>query len=211
MGRSLENRAKFPLACIRAIRENIPEDMPLFMRIGAFDDCLENGMTIEDTIEFCKMAREAGVDVLDVSRGNIVTAANALEVPPIDLKPGFNIDNAARIRRETGMPIIGVGRINTPELAEKILEDDQVDLVVMGRAQLADPEFCNKRARARRTASCIAWAATRAAWTALPTRATSSTSPACATRSWATSLTGRSRQPTSPSASPSWVAAWPAS
>ena len=153
-GGSLENRAKFPLACIRAIRENIPEDMPLFMRIGAFDDCLENGMTIEDTIEFCKMAREAGVDVLDVSRGNIVTAANALEVPPIDLKPGFNIDNAARIRRETGMPTIGVGRINTPELAEKILEDDQVDLVVMGRAQLADPEFCNK-AREGKTDSIV--------------------------------------------------------
>lgn len=153
-GGSLENRAKFPLACIRAIRENIPEDMPLFMRIDAFDDCLENGMTIEDTIEFCKMAREAGVDVLDVSRGNIVTAANALEVPPIDLKPGFNIDNAARIRRETGMPTIGVGRINTPELAEKIIEDDQVDLVGMGRAQLADPEFCNK-AREGKTDSIV--------------------------------------------------------
>ena len=156
-GGSLENRAKFPLACIRAIRENIPEDMPLFMRIGAFDDCLENGMTIEDTIEFCKMAREAGVDVLDVSRGNIVTAANALEVPPIDLKPGFNIDNAARIRRETGMPIIGVGRINTPELAEKILEDDQVDLVVMGRAQLADPQSATRRARARRQHRVLLW------------------------------------------------------
>ena len=153
-GGSLENRAKFPLACIRAIRENIPEDMPLFMRVGAFDDCLENGMTIEDTIAFCKMAREAGVDVLDVSRGNIITAANALEVPPIDLKPGFNIDNAARIRRETGMVTIGVGRINTPELAEQILEDDQVDLVVMGRAQLADPEFCNK-AREGKTDSIV--------------------------------------------------------
>ena len=42
------------------------------------------------------------------------------------------------------MLTIGVGRINTPELAEKILEEDQVDMVVMGRAQLADPEFCNK-------------------------------------------------------------------
>lgn len=153
-GGDLENRAKFPLACIRAIRENIPEDMPLFMRIDAHDDCLEGGMTIEDTIEFCKMAHEAGVDVLDVSRGNIITAANALEVPPIDLAPGFNIDNAARIRRETGMPTIGVGRINTPQVAEKILENDQVDLVVMGRAQLADPDFCNK-AREGRTDSIV--------------------------------------------------------
>lgn len=143
-GGSLENRAKFPLACIRAIRQNIPADMPLFIRIDAHDDCLENGMTIEDTIKFCRMAKEAGVDILDVSRGNIVTGANALEVPPVDIPCGFNIDNAARIRRETGMPTVGVGRINTPALAERVLDEDLVDLVVMGRAQLADPEFCNK-------------------------------------------------------------------
>lgn len=143
-GGSLENRAKFPLECIRAIRENMPEDMPLFMRIDAHDDYLENGMTIEDTIAFCKMAKEAGVDVLDVSRGNIITPANKYEVPPIDIPQGFNIENAARIRKETGMLTIGVGRINTPELAEKYLEEDKVDMVVLGRAQYVDPEFMNK-------------------------------------------------------------------
>lgn len=143
-GGNLENRAKFPLACIRAIRENIPEEMPLFMRIDAHDDYLENGMTIEDTIAFCKMAKEAGVDVLDVSRGNIISAGNKYEVPPVDIPQGFNIDNAAHIRKETGMLTIGVGRINTPELAEKYLEEDKVDMVVLGRAQYVDPEFMNK-------------------------------------------------------------------
>lgn len=143
-GGSFENRAKFPLACIRAIRANIPEDMPLFMRIDAHDDYLEGGLTIEEVIDFCKMSQEAGVDVLDVSRGNMVTAALKFEVPPVDLPRGFNVDNAARIRKETGMLTVGVGRINTPELAEQILQEDKVDMVVMGRAQLADPEFCNK-------------------------------------------------------------------
>ena len=143
-GGSFENRAKFPLECIRAIRENIPEDMPLFMRIDAHDDYLEGGLTIEEVIEFCKLAGEAGVDVLDVSRGNIISAATKYEVPPIDIPRGFNIDNAARIRKETGMLTIGVGRINTAELAEQILEEDKVDMVVMGRAQLADSQFCNK-------------------------------------------------------------------
>lgn len=143
-GGSLENRARFPLECIRAIRAAIPADMPLFMRIDAHDDCLENGMTIEDTIAFCKMAGEAGVDVLDVSRGNVISAASKYEVPPLDLPRGFNVDNAARIRKETGMLTIGVGRINDPQQAEDILEADKVDLVVMGRAQLADPDFCNK-------------------------------------------------------------------
>ena len=148
-GGSLENRARFPLACIRAVREAIGDDMALFMRIDAHDDFLEGGMTIEDTIEFCRWAADAGVDVLDVSRGNIVSAANAYEVPPIDLPPAFNVDNAARIRRETGVPTIGVGRINTPQLAEDILAEDKVDLVVMGRAQLADPDFVAKAREGR--------------------------------------------------------------
>ena len=148
-GGSLENRARFPLACIRAIRAAIGDDMALLMRIDAHDDFLEGGMTIEDTIEFCRWAAEAGVDVLDVSRGNIISAANAYEVPPIDLPPAFNIDNAARIRRETGVPTIGVGRINTPQLAEDILAQDKVDLVVMGRAQLADPDFVAKAREGR--------------------------------------------------------------
>ncbi len=143
-GGSFENRVKFPLECIRAIRANMPDDMPLFMRIDAHDDYLEGGLTIEEVIEFCKLAKAEGVDVLDVSRGNIISAGNKYEVPPIEIPHGFNIENAARIRQETGMLTIGVGRINTPELAEKYLEEDKVDMVVLGRAQLVDPEFLNK-------------------------------------------------------------------
>lgn len=115
------------------------------MRIDAQDDGFgEAGLTVEDTITFCNWAKDAGVDVLDVSRGNIVTAASKYEVPPLDLPRGFNVDNAARIRKGTGMLTIGVGRINDPQQAEDILEADKVDMVVMGRAQLADPDFCNK-------------------------------------------------------------------
>lgn len=143
-GGTLENRARFSIECIKAIRENIPEDMPLFMRVDAQDDYLEGGLTIEDIIEFCKLAKAAGVDILDVSRGNFSSAAIKYEVPPIDLPRGFNVDNAARIRKETGMVTVAVGRINDPAQAEEILESDKADMVVMGRAQLADAEFCNK-------------------------------------------------------------------
>ena len=149
-GGSMENRARFPLEAIRAIRSAIPEDMPIFMRIDAHDDYLENGLTIEEVAQFCKWAKEAGVDVLDISRGNIITPALKYEVPSLDLPCGFNIDNAAYIRKETGMLTVGVGRINTPELAEQILEEDKVDMVVIGRGQLADPEFCNKAKSGKR-------------------------------------------------------------
>lgn len=148
-GGTFENRARFPLAVIESIRKNIPDDMPLFMRIDAQDDYLENGMSIEDVIAFCKLAKEAGVDVLDISRGNIISAGIKFEVPPIDLPRAFNIENAARIRRETGMVTMGVGRINDPELADRLLQEDKLDLVGIGRAQLADPEFCNKSKEGR--------------------------------------------------------------
>lgn len=143
-GGSLENRMRFPLEIIREVRKNISPDMPVFIRVDAHDDYLENGLTIEEVIRFCKCAKEAGVDVLDVSRGNVISAGNKYEVPPVDIPKGFNIENAARIRRETGMVTIGVGRLNEPYIAEKVLEEDKVDMVVMGRAQLADPEFVNK-------------------------------------------------------------------
>ena len=143
-GVSFENRCRFPLEVIDAIRNNIPEDMPLFIRIDAHDDFLEKGLTIEEVIDFCNIAKEHGVDVLDVSRGNILTAATIYEVPPIDVPQGFNIENASRIRKETNMLTIGVGRINHEDFAEKLLAEDKVDMVVMGRAQLADPELVNK-------------------------------------------------------------------
>ncbi|ERK44934.1 FAD-dependent oxidoreductase [Faecalitalea cylindroides] len=143
-GGSFENRCRFPLEVIDAIRNNIPEDMPLFIRIDAHDDFLEKGLTIEEVIDFCNIAKEHGVDVLDVSRGNILTAATIYEVPPIDVPQGFNIENASRIRKETNMLTIGVGRINHEDFAEKLLAEDKVDMVVMGRAQLADPELVNK-------------------------------------------------------------------
>ncbi len=148
-GGSFENRCRFPLEVIDEIRRRMPEGMPLFIRIDAQDDLLENGMSIEEVIRFCKIAKEHGVDVLDVSRGNIITAASMYEVPPIDVPNAFNVENAARIRKETGMLTVGVGRINTAALAEELIADDKVDMVVMGRAQLADPDFANKAKEGR--------------------------------------------------------------
>lgn len=148
-GGSFGNRKKFPLACIRAIRESMPEGMPLLMRVDCHDDMLEGGLTVEEVIEFCKDAKEAGVDLLNISRGNIMSAATVYEVAPVDIPKGFNVEDAARIRRETGMLTMPCGRINTPEYAEQILEEDKADLIVMARAQLADPDFCNKAREGR--------------------------------------------------------------
>lgn len=156
-GGDLEQRAAFSLACIRAIRANIPPEMPLLMRVDAHDDYLEDGLSIEDIIQFCKWAGDAGVDLLDVSRGNIATAAIKFEVPPIDLPLGFNVENAAHIRAATGMVTVAVGRINDPAQAEEIVASGKADMVVIGRGQIADPEFCIKAeaGRAEEIVKCI--------------------------------------------------------
>ncbi len=157
-GGSFANRARYPLAAIRAIRDAIPDGMPLLMRIDAQDDELPGGLTVDDVIEFSKAAGEAGVDALDVSRGNIVTSAIKYEVPPIDLPRGFNVENAGRIRRGTGMVTIAVGRINAPDQAEEIIASGKADMVVVGRGQIADPEFVAKAAanRADDIVACVA-------------------------------------------------------
>lgn len=143
-GGTFENRMRYPLECIRAIRTNIPTEMPLLIRVSAHDDFLPNGITIEDMVEFLNQAKKVGVDAVDVSRGNIVTPAQIYEVPPIDIPLGFNVHNAERIRSGTGLVTIAVGRINDPSQAEGIIAEGKADMVVIGRGQIADPEFCNK-------------------------------------------------------------------
>lgn len=147
-GGSFEKRAEFPLECIDAIRANISKDMPLFMRVSAHDDNLENGITIDEMIRFCNMAKVHGVDAVDVSRGNSYTAG-LLEGPPLDFPRGFNADNAAKIKAGTGLVTLAVGRINNADLAEDLIASGKVDMVIMGRTHLADPEFCNKASSGR--------------------------------------------------------------
>jgi 2,4-dienoyl-CoA reductase-like NADH-dependent reductase (Old Yellow Enzyme family)/thioredoxin reductase len=157
-GGSFENRMRYPLECLRAIRRSIPGSMPVLIRVSAIDDFLPGGMTIEDMIEFLKRAREVGADIVDVSRGNVVSPAIIYEVPPIDIPRGFNVENAAAIRKGTGMVTCAVGRINDPDQAEEILASGKADMVAIGRGQIADPEFVNKvmAGRAADIAKCVA-------------------------------------------------------
>ena len=147
-GGSLENCMKFPLMCIAETRKNWPEDKPLFMRIVAQDDYTYdadgnfNGLTIDDMVIFCKKAKELGVDVLDVSRGNF-GKGNIFEVPNMGLPFGFNKDNALYLKQQVGMPVMAVGRLGRPELANVALAQG-ADFVAWGHAHIADPYIVQK-------------------------------------------------------------------
>lgn len=147
-GTTFENCMKFPLMCIDQVRKNWPEEKPLFMRIVAQDDYTYDaqgnfdGLTIDNMVTFCKKAHELGVDVLDVSRGNF-GKGNIYEVPVMGIPYGFNKDNALYLKEHVGMPVMAVGRLGRPELANIAIAQG-ADFVAWGHAHIADPEIVKK-------------------------------------------------------------------
>jgi 2,4-dienoyl-CoA reductase-like NADH-dependent reductase (Old Yellow Enzyme family)/thioredoxin reductase len=147
-GGSFENCMKFPLMCVEVVRKNFGAEKPMFMRVCAHDDYTYdvagnfNGLTLEDVAEFARRAHALGVDVLDVSRGNF-QRGNIYEVPAMGVPYGFNKDNALKLRQMTRMPVMAVGRLGRPELANIVLGEG-ADLVGWGHAHIADPYIVQK-------------------------------------------------------------------
>ncbi|WPB94792.1 NADH:flavin oxidoreductase/NADH oxidase [Streptomyces malaysiensis] len=139
-GGSFENRARFALEVVDAVRAVWPEELPLFFRISATDWLEENGWTADDTVRLAALLKDHGVDLLDVSSGG-----NAAGVR-IPVGPGYQVPFAARVRRETGLPVAAVGLITEAEQAEKIVTNGEADAVLLGRELLRDPYFARHAA-----------------------------------------------------------------
>ncbi|GLV74333.1 NADH:flavin oxidoreductase/NADH oxidase [Streptomyces hygroscopicus] len=139
-GGSFDNRVRFALEVVDAVRAVWPEELPLFFRVSATDWLEENGWTPDDTVRLAALLKEQGVDLLDVSSGG-----NAPHVR-IPLGPGYQVPFAARVRRETGLPVAAVGLITEPEQAEKIITNGEADAVLLGRELLRDPYFARRAA-----------------------------------------------------------------
>ncbi|MFE4455160.1 NADH:flavin oxidoreductase/NADH oxidase [Streptomyces sp. NPDC056796] len=146
-GGSFENRARFALEVVDAVRAVWPEELPLFFRISATDWLTENaddpreGWTADDTVRFARELLAHGVDLLDVSTGGLAPRAR------IPVEPGYQVPFAERVRKETGLPVAAVGLITDPVQAEKILADGSADAVLLGRELLRDPYFARNAAR----------------------------------------------------------------
>lgn len=153
-GGSVENCRKFPLAVIEAVRKNMPEDMPLFIRVSAGDDELYDkdgnfdGLTLDDMIVFLNEAKARGVDVVDVSIGNFQSDIGLWECPNLGIPHAFNTERPFIIKEKVGLPIVAVGRLGTPDLAEKYLEKG-ADFIAWGHAHIADPEIVKKTREGR--------------------------------------------------------------
>ncbi|HEX8734821.1 MAG TPA: NADH:flavin oxidoreductase/NADH oxidase [Pyrinomonadaceae bacterium] len=139
-GGSFENRVRFPLETARKVRAAVPENLPLFVRISA-TDWTENGWDLAQSIEFCRLLKEIGVDLIDCSTGGNVPRA------PIPVAPNYQVPFAAEIRRQTGILTAAVGMITEPKQAGEILQKGEADAVMIARQFLREPYFPFRAAR----------------------------------------------------------------
>ncbi|GHA16677.1 NADH:flavin oxidoreductase/NADH oxidase [Streptomyces purpurascens] len=140
-GGSYENRVRFALEVVDAVREVWPQDKPLFFRISATDWLEDGGWTADDTVRFAAGLRAHGVDLLDVSSGGNASGAR------IPTGPGYQVPFAARVKAETTLPVAAVGLITDAEQAEKILANGEADAVLLGRELLRNPSWARHAAR----------------------------------------------------------------
>ncbi|MFC1492262.1 FAD-dependent oxidoreductase, partial [Nitrospinota bacterium] len=140
-GGSLENRMRFPLEAVRAVREAVGPEFPVAYRITA-DEGVEGGLPFHEVLAFCKVLEEAGVALIDVSAGTY--ESSALITPSMEAPIGCHVSLAERIRGAVSVPVSVAGRILDGDTAEEILRAGRADFVTMGRALHADPQLPRK-------------------------------------------------------------------
>jgi len=141
-GGSFENRIRFLVEIVEAVRGVWPDDLPLFVRISATDWLPEGGWDVDQSVELAKVLKARGVDLIDTSSGGNVPDA------PIPVGPGYQVPLAERIRREAGIATAAVGLITSAHQAEEILQRGQADMVLLGRELLRDPYWPLRAAQA---------------------------------------------------------------
>ncbi|NGO78226.1 NADH:flavin oxidoreductase/NADH oxidase [Streptomyces sp. YC504] len=140
-GGSFDNRTRFALEVVDAVREVWPADKPLFFRISATDWLDEGGWTADDTVRFASILNDHGVDLLDVSTGGLAPKVT------IPVGPSYQVPFATRVKEEAGLPVAAVGLITEVEQAEKIVSNGEADAVLLGRELLRNPSFARLAAR----------------------------------------------------------------
>jgi 2,4-dienoyl-CoA reductase-like NADH-dependent reductase (Old Yellow Enzyme family)/thioredoxin reductase len=146
-GGSIEGRLKLPIEIIKRIKTRAGHDFPVILRISG-DEIIPGGRTIQETQYIAPMLAEAGADAFEISRGVYPDFSWSI-YPPTGTPLGWNAPYAAAVKEVVDVPVIVVGRINSPLVAEHVLRTGKADMVSMGRALLADPELPKKAAEGR--------------------------------------------------------------
>jgi 2,4-dienoyl-CoA reductase-like NADH-dependent reductase (Old Yellow Enzyme family)/thioredoxin reductase len=140
-GGSFENRMRFPVEIIKNIQEKTGGSLPIAFRLSA-EEKVPGGRALDESRMVARVIEQTGVDVLDVSVG--VSGSAQYIIAPAVMPPGFLLPAAEEIKRAVSIPVVAVGRIDHPLLAEDAIETGKADLIAFGRPSLADPELPKK-------------------------------------------------------------------
>ena len=140
-GGSVENRSRFLVETIKAVRRLVGSEYPIQVRMTV-DEYMPGGLSIEESKAIAMLAEQAGADCINVSQGEYASVQGVF--PPANEAPAPYINNAAEIKKVVSIPVIGAGKINNALIAEAIVKSGKADMCVMARASLADPEMPNK-------------------------------------------------------------------
>lgn len=132
-GGSIENRARFLIEVITAIREVFPEEKVVALRVSA-KDYTEDGNHVEDLVEIINLVKSYGVDLINASTGAVVNVQ-------IDVYPGYQLKEAEVIYHQCHLPVLGGGLIKSTLQAHELIENDRMPLVFIGRELLRDPHW----------------------------------------------------------------------
>jgi 2,4-dienoyl-CoA reductase-like NADH-dependent reductase (Old Yellow Enzyme family)/thioredoxin reductase/putative sterol carrier protein len=142
-GQSFENRTRIAVEIIKEVRKTCGEYFIIGFRLNG-SDYIPEGLEIEDAIQIAKILEKEGIDLINIS-GGVFDSPRFPVVPYMNYPKACFVSNAKLVKDALEYtPVAVVGRINTPDIAEQILQDNKADLTTIGRALIADPEFPNK-------------------------------------------------------------------
>ena len=142
-GGDFESLMRFPQEIIRNTRRKIGADFPIIFRFSA-DEMVPGGRTVDQSRAVACFLEKEGINALHASIG--VYGSMEYIIPSYEIPRAFNLHNIGEVKKAVNIPVIGVGRIHEPELAEEAINTGKADLVAMGRQSLADPYLPNKLA-----------------------------------------------------------------
>lgn len=145
-GGDFTGRARFAVEVLRSVRQSVGPDFPIICRLSG-DEYVEQGLNVDDTRQIAKLLEKEGADALHISACN--AASGYLNHPPYYVKEGVFVHLAAAVKSEVDIPVITVGRIRNPVMANQIIQEQKADLVSMGRALIADPHLPEKASLGR--------------------------------------------------------------
>lgn len=152
-GSSVEGRVRVVLEALAAIRSEVGADFPVTLRISGYER-VAGGRPIHETAQVAPLLVEAGADAFHVSGGVIDRLVTGM-VNGSDSGDGLNVGAAAAVKECVDVPVIAVGRLHDPALAEQVLADGRADFVALARPLLADPDLPAKLASGDRVRRCI--------------------------------------------------------